>query len=48
MMLSKVERAPQMTLGDDRLSVTSHKGYRTVRCSQTSDVRRAGQLVVEG
>lgn len=32
-MLSKVERAPQMTLGEDRLSVTSHKGYRTVRAT---------------
>lgn len=29
-MLSKVEKAPQMVLGEDRLSVTSHKGYRMV------------------
>ncbi len=29
-LLSKVDKAPQVVLGDDRLSATSHKGYRMV------------------
>ena len=28
--LSKSEKAQQMTLSEDKLSVTSHKGYRMV------------------
>ncbi len=31
--LSKSEKAQQMILSDDKLSVTSHKGYRMVRLS---------------
>ena len=34
-LLSKVDRAQQMQLGDDRLSVTSRKGYRMVRQAVT-------------
>ena len=34
-LLSKVDRAQQMQLGDDRLSVTSRKGYRMVRQAPT-------------
>jgi len=42
-MLSKVDKAPQMTLGEDRLSVTSSKGYRMVR---TSDVLSTSGLML--
>lgn len=31
--LSKVGKAPQLQLSEDRLSVTGYKGFRTARCS---------------
>lgn len=33
MALSKAGKASQLALSEDRLTVTGHKGYRTVRCS---------------
>jgi Set1/Ash2 histone methyltransferase complex subunit ASH2 len=31
--LSKADRAPQLQLSEDRLSVTGHKGYRLIRAT---------------